>query len=81
MELFQEHMSEMADLQKKNIGKRIKELRQSRNVKGYQLAKKADIAPQSLSRIENGKHDVNMATLDAILKAMGCTLKDLVIET
>ncbi len=50
-------------------------------MKSKELAERAGITPQSLSRIENGKHDVVFKTLQKILGAMGYALKDLAVES
>lgn len=75
---FSRHLATTAEEQARQIGLRIKELRESRNISGKDLAERAGITPQSLSRIENGHHDVVFRTLRRILAAMGCSLKDLV---
>lgn len=71
------HLAAAAKEQAKRIGLRIKELREVRNLSSKELAERAGIAPQSLSRIEHGRHDVVFTTLQQILAAMGCSLKDL----
>jgi DNA-binding XRE family transcriptional regulator len=74
------HLAHAAKEQARQIGLRIKELREQRGLTGKDLAERAGITPQSLSRIENGHHDVVYATLQQILAAMGASLKDLVVS-
>lgn len=73
------HLARMADEQGRQIGLRIKELRESRQLSSKDLAERAGITPQSLSRIENGRHDVVFTTLQRILAAMGYSLTDLAV--
>ncbi|HYU18315.1 MAG TPA: helix-turn-helix transcriptional regulator [Chloroflexota bacterium] len=72
------HLAAAAEQQARQIGRQIKKLRESRNLTGKELAERAGISPQSLSRIEHGKHDVVFSTLRRILAAMGYSLTDLV---
>jgi transcriptional regulator with XRE-family HTH domain/Zn-dependent peptidase ImmA (M78 family) len=74
---FSNHLAKSADQEARHIGVRLKELRESRDLSSKDLAERAGIAPQSLSRIENGRHDVTFTTLQRILTAMGCSLNDL----
>jgi transcriptional regulator with XRE-family HTH domain len=74
---FSSHAAKQAEEQARNIGTRIRELRESKNLTGKELAKRAGISAQSLSRIENARHDVVFTTLQRILGAMGCSLRDL----
>jgi transcriptional regulator with XRE-family HTH domain len=74
---FSLHAAKKADEQARNVGTRIRELRESKGLTGKELAKRAGISAQSLSRIENAKHDVVFTTLQRILGGMGCSLRDL----
>jgi DNA-binding XRE family transcriptional regulator len=74
------HLAAAAEEQAKRIGLRIKELRQSRRLTSKELAERAGITPQSLSRIEHGRHDVVLTTLQRILAAMRYSLRDLVAD-
>lgn len=74
---FAAYWVKVAEKQARDIGKRLKELREYRNLTSKEVAIRAGITPQSLSRIENGHHDVVFTTLRRILAAMGCTLRDL----
>lgn len=78
---YSTYMAKAAEEQAKKIGQRLKELRRRRGMKSKELAERAGITPQSLSRIENGKHDVVFKTLQKILGAMGYALKDLAVES
>ncbi len=74
---FAVHWANAAEKQAKQIGLRLRELRKRRNLTGKEVAERAGITPQSLSRIERGHHGVVFTTLRKILAAMGCTLQDL----
>ena len=74
---FAAHWAKRAEVQAKDIGIRLRELRKSRNLTSKEVAERAGFSPQSLSRIENGYHDVVFTTLRKILAAMGCSLQDL----
>ena len=71
------YWAQMAERQARRIGERIRTLRKARGLTGKELAKRAGIAPQRLSRIELGQDGVVLTTLQALLAAMGCELRDL----
>ncbi|MGH7600780.1 MAG: helix-turn-helix domain-containing protein [bacterium] len=77
---YSAYMAKAAEEQARKIGQRLKALRTKRGMKSKELAERAGITPQSLSRIENGKHDVVFKTLQKILGAMGYALRDLSVE-
>ena len=74
---FEEHWVQMAAAEDRRVGACIRKLRVTRNLTGRDVAIRAQITPQSLSRIEHGHHDVAFQTLSRILAAMGCNLRDL----
>ncbi len=74
---FAAHWVKSAEKQAKEIGILLRKLRKARDFTSKDVAFRAGISPQSLSRIENGHHDVVFTTLRKILTAMGCTLSDL----
>jgi transcriptional regulator with XRE-family HTH domain len=41
------------------------------------MGSRTGMTQQSISRIENGRHNISFATLEKMLAAMGCTLRDL----
>jgi DNA-binding Xre family transcriptional regulator len=75
---YSAHLAAAAEQQARQIGLRLRELRRARRLTARELAERAGITPQSISRIERGRHDVVFTTLQRILAAMGCSLKDLV---
>jgi transcriptional regulator with XRE-family HTH domain len=74
---FSAHLAAAAQDEAQHVGQRIRLLRKRRGLSGKELAGRAGITPQSLSRIENGRHDVVYTTLRRILAAMNCTLSEL----
>ena len=74
---YSAHVAEMANEEAKKVGQRIRELREARSLTSKELAERAGITPQSLSRIEHGHHDVVFTTLQRLLAAMGCSVRDL----
>lgn len=75
---FSAHRAAAAEEEARLVGRRIRELREHRHLSSKDLAERAGITAQSLSRIELGRHDVVLTTLERILAAMGCSLRDLV---
>lgn len=74
---FAHHAANVAEEQARDIGLRIRELRTNRGLTAKEVAERAGITPQSLSRIERGHHDVVYTTLEKILAAMGSNLSEL----
>lgn len=77
---FAKEMALKAEEHAQQVGARIKTLRERKNIKSNELAEKAGITPQTITRIEKGYTDVGFATLRKILAVMGYTLKDLANE-
>ena len=61
----------------KQIGKRIQEIRESKNIKQFELAEMLDIEPSNLSKIETGYYFPRGDKLLNIVDALGIELKDL----
>jgi DNA-binding XRE family transcriptional regulator len=74
---FAAYNAQVAEEQAREVGQRLKEIRRSKGLSSKEVAERAGITAQSLSRIENGHHDVVFTTLSRILAAMGATLADL----
>jgi transcriptional regulator with XRE-family HTH domain len=74
---FSRHMAEEAAVQARSVGARLRALRRQRGLSAKALAARAGISPVSLSRIETGRHDVVLTTLQRLLAAMGCSLHDI----
>lgn len=77
---YSAYLAAAAEEQARKIGLRLRELRKSRKLTSKELAERAGITPQSLSRIEHGHHDVVFTTLQRLLAAMDCSLRDLVVR-
>lgn len=74
---FGRHMAEKAEQQSKEVGEKLKGLRKRMGIKSNELADRAGLTPQTITRIEKGHTDVSFATLGRLLAAMGLNLKDL----
>jgi transcriptional regulator with XRE-family HTH domain/Zn-dependent peptidase ImmA (M78 family) len=74
---YRAHLDKMAEERSNLVGARLRRLREARGLSSKDVAERAGISAQSLSRIENGRHDVVFTTLQKILLAMRCTLRDL----
>lgn len=66
----------MSDL-RKLVGKRIKELRNVKNLKQAQLAELIGIETTSICKIENGSHFPKEDNLEKIAKALDVEIEDL----
>jgi len=71
------HLARQAERESSQVGHRIRLLRERRGLSGRELAERAGIAPQSLSRIERGRHDVTFSKVQVLLAAMDYRLQDL----
>ncbi|MHB8695911.1 MAG: helix-turn-helix domain-containing protein [Solirubrobacteraceae bacterium] len=74
---FARYLAQQADEEARQVGRRLRILRRRRGLGSAELAKRADISPQSLSRIERGRHDVVFSTLQRLLAGMNYDLADL----
>lgn len=62
---------------KKLLGQRIRELRQQKNLKQYELARKVDFDPNYISRIEIGVSSPSLEAIEKIAKALQIEPKEL----
>lgn len=74
---FAKYLANKSEEQSQLIGIKVKRLREKKEISSKELAERAGVTPQTISRIEQGHTDVSFATLRKILAAMGCSLKDL----
>lgn len=74
---FASYLAQVADEEARQVGPKLRYLRESRGLSSATLAARAQITPQSLSRIELGRHDVVYSTLQRLLAAMNYSLADL----
>ena len=61
----------------KKLGKRIRDLRKRHNFSQYQMAKKCAMYYGSYSKIENGKRNVTIFTLQRITKVLKISFQEL----
>jgi transcriptional regulator with XRE-family HTH domain len=71
------HLADRASEQARSVGHHLRLLRARRGLSARELAERAGISPQSLSRIERGRHDIVFSTLQRLLAAMNLDLSDL----
>lgn len=62
---------------KKQLGAKVKRLRQKRGMTQEQLAEKVGIAPRTLSGIEIGENFVTAATLEKLFEALNVSSSEL----
>lgn len=62
---------------KKQLGYKIKRLRQKRGITQEQLAEMANISTRSLGGIELGENFMSAQTMEKILECLGITLNEL----
>ena len=74
---FAAEMAQAAAEHAREVGATLRLLRRQRGLTAAEIGARAGMSQQSVSRIENGRHDVSFGTLERILTAMGCTLRDL----
>jgi len=66
---------------KMNIGENIKRIRTAKNLSQKEVTINAKLDTAQYSRIENGKTDPSVNTLERIAKALGVSLSDLFAAT
>ena len=64
---------------KKELGKKIQQLRKKKNYTQDILAEKINIDPKNVSKIENGNHYPSAETLTAIAKALNVEVYELFV--
>jgi len=65
----------------KNIGKRIKQIRELHNVSANKLSKSIGVDPSTISKIENGNANPSIELLDSICNYFNISLGDFFIST
>lgn len=78
---FSAHLAAQAEQEARQVGRRLREMRKARGLSAKEVAARAGLSAQSISRIELGQHDVVLTTLEKILAVMGYTLRDLAEQT
>lgn len=59
-----------------DIGRKIKTIRECQNISMNSLAKKCEVSQANLSRIESGRQQPAVDTLERIITALGYTFVD-----
>jgi tetratricopeptide (TPR) repeat protein/DNA-binding XRE family transcriptional regulator len=73
---FEQEFNRVSATERYEIGLKIREMRLTRGLTAREVAKAAGLSPQSLSRIENGRHDLVLSTLTKLLAAMGSSIEE-----
>lgn len=66
------------DTTKRDIGSRVRSIRESRNLLQREIAGVAGIPTRTIGRIERGEVDMRLSTLSKIAGALGVSMKDLI---
>ena len=66
--------------ERRRMGDRIRQLRTEKGVSQTELAEKAGLAQPHIVRIEQGRYSVGLDTLQAIAKALGCTVDIIAVK-
>jgi DNA-binding XRE family transcriptional regulator len=74
---FAAFLARKAEEAAQRVGERLRALRKARGLTAKEVAARAGLAQQTISRVELGQHDVVFSTLEKILAAMGYTLEDI----
>jgi len=61
----------------RQMGTRIRKLREARNVSQVDLARRAKVTREHLNRLEAGRYDPSVGTLQRIAKALGVSVTEL----
>ncbi|MFB2982495.1 helix-turn-helix domain-containing protein [Microseira sp. BLCC-F43] len=60
---------------------RLKQVRESRELSQYELAKLIDMSPQNIQKLEQGRaKGIQLDTLDALCEALNCEIQDLLVR-
>ena len=65
---------------RRRIGERIRQLRTERGISQVELAERAGLVQPHIPRIEQGRYSVGFDTLQAIAKALGCTVDIIAVK-
>lgn len=67
----------MENLLQKRVGKRIKEIRVEKKISQQELADFCGIEPSNMSRLEAGRANATLSTLDKICKSLDIEIIEL----
>lgn len=65
---------------RRRMGERIRQLRTERGISQVELAERAGLIQPHIVRIEQGRYSVGLDTLQAIAKAVGCTVDIVAVD-
>ncbi|WP_317165242.1 helix-turn-helix domain-containing protein [Flavobacterium difficile] len=61
----------LENLLQKRVGKKIKEIRVEKNISQQELADLCGIEPSNMSRLEAGRANATLATIEVVSKNLG----------
>jgi DNA-binding XRE family transcriptional regulator len=76
-EAYAAHLASVAEAKAREMGRRVRELREARGLSEKELAERAGISAQALARLERGEHAGPLPPIEPLLAALGCTFDDL----
>jgi transcriptional regulator with XRE-family HTH domain len=76
-ELFASELRARDTEESHRFGRRIRALRENRNLAQADVAKLADMAAPQLSKLEKGESDMRLSTLRSLLRAMNASFEDI----
>ena len=65
---------------RRRMGERIRQLRSERGISQVELSERAGLIQPHIVRIEQGRYSVGLDTLQAIAKALGCTVDIVAVD-
>jgi DNA-binding Xre family transcriptional regulator len=75
---FDAYWAKAAEESARKTGTRLRELRERRSLSVEELAARAGITAEQLSRLEAGRAGIPLVTVETVLDAMGASLRDFV---
>jgi DNA-binding XRE family transcriptional regulator len=74
---YKNRLEDMAAQARSTLGTRLRDLRESHSITQAQLADRMGVTQPALSRIEAGRHDPRLGTLQKYAEAVGLSLQEL----
>lgn len=76
---FDAHLKAAAEREAQRVGRRVRELRESRGLSADELGSRVGLTAEQLGRLEAGQAGVPLETLGRLVEAMGYTIHEFVI--
>jgi DNA-binding XRE family transcriptional regulator len=75
---FGDHLDRVAATVTRQVGARVRALREERGLDLTDLAGRAGVSAETVTRIETGQEESSLEELERLLRPLGCTLDHLV---